>query len=460
MIETAPFPAPAPKGERVVQLVTAHPANTLTGECRLPGDKSISHRAVLIGALAVGETAIRGLLEGEDVLRTLDAVRALGASATRDPDGAWRIGGVGIGGLAEPEDVLDMGNSGTAARLLLGVLASHPITCFMTGDHSLRARPMERVAGPLRRMGARIETRHGGRLPLMVAGAEDTLAIEYELPVASAQVKSAILLAGLNAPGRTTVIEPRPTRDHTERMLRHFGAIVEVTPEGDGNRIVLTGQPELAAADIAVPADVSSAAFPLVAALLAPGSDVTFPGVGMNPGRIGLLDSLREMGAVIEQMNSRVEGGEPTADLRVRTSRLRGIEVPAARAPSMIDEYPILAVAAATAEGRTVMRGLGELRVKESDRLSAIADGLRECGVRVDISGDDLTVDGCGGPPPGGGTVVTHYDHRIAMSFLVLGTVARAAVTVDDGRAIETSFPGFAALMNGLGARIGEPGAA
>jgi len=440
--------------------VTAHPAPALRGECRPPGDKSISHRAVLIGALAVGETTISGLLEGEDVLRTLAAIRALGAAADRDKDGTWHIAGVGIGGLAEPDDVLDMGNSGTAARLLLGVLAAHPIVCFMTGDDSLRSRPMERVAGPLRRMGARIESRRGGRLPLMIAGAGDALAIEYELPVASAQVKSAILLAGLNAPGRTTVIEPRPTRDHTERMLRHFGADVQVAPEGGGNRITVTGQPELTAAAIAVPADISSAAFPLTAALLAPGSAVAMPGVGMNPGRIGLLDTLRDMGADVTLANEREAAGEPVADLRVRTSRLEGIEVPASRAPSMIDEYPILAVAAAAAHGRTVMRGLGELRVKESDRLSAIAAGLAACGVRAEISGDDLTVEGCGGPPPGGGTVATHYDHRIAMSFLVLGTIAQAAVTIDDGSAIDTSFPGFAALMNGLGARISGSGAA
>jgi len=443
-----------------VQPLTARPAPALRGECRAPGDKSISHRAVLIGALAVGETTVRGLLEGEDVLRTLAAIRALGATADRNGNGVWRIQGVGIGGLAEPEDVLDMGNSGTAARLLLGVLAAHPIVCFMTGDHSLRSRPMERVAGPLRRMGARIETRQGGRLPLMVAGPDDVMPIEYTLPVASAQVKSAILLAGLNAPGHTTVVEPRPTRDHTERMLRHFGAEVMVAPEGDGNRITVTGQPELAAAAVSVPADVSSAAFPLVAALLAPDSEAMFPGVGINPGRAGLLDTLREMGADIVLANEREEAGEPVADLRVRTSRLRGVEVPAARAPSMIDEYPILAVAAAAATGRTVMRGLGELRVKESDRLSAIAAGLAACGVRATISGDDLTVEGCSGPPPGGGAVVSHYDHRIAMSFLVLGTVARTAVTVDDGRAIDTSFPGFASLMNGLGARIDKAGAA
>jgi 3-phosphoshikimate 1-carboxyvinyltransferase len=441
-----------------VQPFTAQPARTLKGECRPPGDKSISHRAVLIGALAVGETTIRGLLEGEDVLRTLAAIRALGAAAEQDKDGAWRIRGVGIGGLAEPEDVLDMGNSGTAARLLLGVLAAHPITCFMTGDASLRSRPMERVAAPLREMGARFETRQGGRLPLMVAGADEPLPIEYELPVASAQVKSAILLAGLNTPGRTTVVEPRPTRDHTERMLRHFGATVQVEAQGGGNRITVTGQPELTAADIAVPADISSAAFPLTAALLAAESEVTIPGVGMNPGRIGLLETLREMGADIATTNARTEAGEPTADLVVRTSRLEGVEVPAHRAPSMIDEYPVLAIAAAAAHGRTVMRGLGELRVKESDRLSAVAAGLTACGVRIDISGDDLTVEGCGGPPPGGGHVVTHFDHRIAMSFLILGTVAQEAVTIDDGRAIDTSFPGFAALMNGLGARIAEAG--
>jgi 3-phosphoshikimate 1-carboxyvinyltransferase len=439
----------------------AHPASALAGECRVPGDKSVSHRSVLLGALAVGETTVRGLLEGEDVLRTIDAVRALGAQAVRCEDGTWRLRGVGIGGLSEPEDVLDMGNSGTAARLLLGVLAGHPITCFMTGDHSLRSRPMNRVADPLRLTGAEIVTRHGGRLPLMVAGAAEPVPIEYTPPVASAQVKSAVLLAGLNAPGRTTVIERRATRDHTERMLRHFGAEVDIRQTGDGTAISVAGQPELTAAAVDVPADISSAAFPLVAALLVEGSAVTLPGVGMNPGRIGLLETLKEMGAAIEETNTRVAGGEPVADLVVRHSRLKGVEVPAARAPSMIDEYPVLAVAAAAAEGRTMMHGLAELRVKESDRLAAIADGLAACGVTVDAGEDSLAVTGAGGRPAGGNNapVACHYDHRIAMSFLILGAAAERPVLIDDGTAIATSFPDFLPLMRALGAdiRAAEP---
>jgi 3-phosphoshikimate 1-carboxyvinyltransferase len=439
-----------------VQPLIAHPAGSLSGECRVPGDKSVSHRSVLIGALAVGETVVRGLLEGEDVLRTIAAVRALGARAERDADGVWRIRGVGIGGLGEPEDVLDMGNSGTAARLLLGVLAGHPITCFMTGDHSLRTRPMNRVADPLRQTGAEIVTRTGGRLPLVITGAEDPVPIVYRPPVASAQVKSAVLLAGLNAAGETTVIERKDTRDHTERMLRHFGADLRIARVADGTAITVTGQPELTASAIDVPADISSAAFPLVAALLTEGSRVTLPGIGMNPGRTGLLRTLHEMGADIEERNPRDAGGEPVADLFVRSGPLKGVEVPADRAPSMIDEYPILAVAAATAEGKTVMRGLSELRVKESDRLAGIADGLAACGVSVEAGEDYLVVEGRRGRPKGGNTraVVSHYDHRIAMSFLVLGTAAEKPVLVDDGRAIATSFPDFLPLMRALGADI------
>ena len=439
-----------------MQPLIANPAGSLSGKCRVPGDKSVSHRSVLIGALAIGETVVRGLLEGEDVLRTIAAVRALGARADRSADGAWHIRGVGIGGLGEPEDVLDMGNSGTAARLLLGVLAGHPITCFMTGDHSLRSRPMNRVADPLRQTGAEIATRSGGRLPLMITGAADPVPIVYRPPVASAQVKSAVLLAGLNAAGETTVIERRATRDHTERMLRHFGADLRIAAVADGTAITVTGQPELKASAIDVPADISSAAFPLVAALLTAGSHVTLTGIGMNPGRIGLLHTLHEMGAAIEESNPRDAGGEPVADLVVRSSPLKGVDVPADRAPSMIDEYPILAVAAAAAEGRTVMRGLSELRVKESDRLAAIADGLSACGVAVEAGEDYLVVNGRGGRPKGGNArpVVSHYDHRIAMSFLVLGTAAEKPVLVDDGRAIATSFPDFMPLMRSLGADI------
>jgi 3-phosphoshikimate 1-carboxyvinyltransferase len=447
--------------DSTLQPMFANPAGPLSGRCSVPGDKSISHRAVLLGALAVGETTVRGLLEGEDVLRTIAAIRALGASAEKDADGAWRIRGVGVGGLAEPDDILDMGNSGTAARLLLGVLASHPITCFMTGDASLRGRPMNRVAGPLREMGAEIVTREGGALPLMVKGSADLLPIRYRPPVASAQVKSAILLAGLNTAGETTVVEPRPTRDHSERMLRHFGADVRTDTTEEGDAITLAGQPELTASSIDVPTDISSAAFPLVAALLNPGSEILIPGVGMNPGRIGLIQTLREMGADIVETNNRMAAGEPVADLAVRYSTLRGSEVPAERAPTMIDEYPILSVAAACAEGETVMRGLAELRVKESDRLAAIADGLTACGVSVEAGEDHLIVNGRGTTFQNTeATVATHFDHRIAMSFLVLGTAARQPVRIDDGHAIDTSFPGFAALMNQAGAKIETAGPA
>ncbi len=440
-----------------MQPITAIPADALAGDCPVPGDKSISHRAVLIGALAVGETRITGLLEGEDVLRTLAAIRALGAGVSQNGPGNWSIHGVGIGGLSEPDDVLDMGNSGTAARLLLGVLASHPITCMMTGDHSLRTRPMERVAAPLRGFGATILTRDGGKLPLTVVGAADAVPVDYTPPVASAQVKSAVLLAGLNAPGQTTVIEKRPTRDHTERMLRHFGATVTVDPlDTGGNRITVTGQPELTAAAIDVPADISSAAFPLVAALLVPGSSVTLRTVGMNPGRIGLIDTLQEMGADLTIANRRDLAGEPVADLTARHGPLAGIEVPAERAPAMIDEYPILAIAAAAAKGRTVMRGLAELRVKESDRLAAIADGLSACGIDVAAGEDDLIVTGVNDRPRGGNNtpIATHFDHRIAMSFLIMGLAAQRPVTIDDGTAIDTSFPGFADVIGGIGGTL------
>lgn len=427
---------------------------------RVPGDKSISHRALMLGALAVGETTISGLLEGEDVLRTAAAMRALGARIDEGQaakDGIWRIRGRGIGGLAEPGDVLDMGNAGTGARLLMGLLASHRLTAFLTGDASLRGRPMGRVAAPLRLMGAEIVSRGGDRLPLAVIGTAEPMPITYRLPVPSAQVKSAVLLAGLNTPGETTVIEPEPTRDHTELMLRHFGASLRVEALAEGRAVTLIGQPELTGQAIRVPADPSSAAFPLVAALLCPGSRLRLPGVGMNPHRIGLIDTLRDMGADIVAENPRTEAGEPVADLIVGASELTGVEVPAARAPSMIDEYPILAVAAACARGRTVMRGLAELRVKESDRLAAVAGGLAACGVAVEAGPDSLIVEGSGSPPPGGAVIPSGLDHRIAMAFLVLGMAASAPVGVDDAAPIETSFPGFAALMNGIGARIAAP---
>jgi 3-phosphoshikimate 1-carboxyvinyltransferase len=431
-------------------LAAKAPALPLTGEAAVPGDKSISHRALMFGALAVGTTDITGLLEGEDVLRTAAAMRALGAEVADLGAGHWRVAGRGIGGLVEPADVLDMGNSGTAARLLCGLLAGHPLFAVMTGDASLRKRPMKRVTEPLSATGARFATRSGGRLPLAVEGAADPLPLDYVVPVASAQVKSACLLAGLCARGITRVVEREATRDHTENMLRHFGAAVQVGIDGHGRVIELTGQPELVAAPVVVPGDPSSAAFPAVAALLVPGSELILRGVGMNPLRAGLFATLAEMGADITRLNERTEGGEPVADLLVKASALRGVDVPPERAPAMIDEYPILAVAAAAARGTTRMRGLKELRVKESDRLSATAALLAANGVTVMTEGDDLIVEGAGGPPAGGGEVVTHMDHRIAMSALVLGLAARAAVRVDDAAFIETSFPGFAALMNRL----------
>jgi 3-phosphoshikimate 1-carboxyvinyltransferase len=440
--------------------VSSGTAGPLQGRIRVPGDKSISHRALILGALAVGRTRIAGLLEGDDVLRTAAAVRALGARVERGSDGVWSVDGVGVGGFSEPSDVLDFGNSGTGARLMLGALATSPLTAVFTGDASLRRRPMGRVAEPLTRMGARILAREGNRLPLTLVGAADPLPIAYRLPVPSAQVKSAILLAGLNTPGETSVTEPLATRDHTERMLRHFGAIVSTVIRADGSReITVKGERELKAADLTVPGDPSSAAFPAVAALLLPDSEITIEGVGMNELRTGLFATLAEMGAKIEFASPRETGGETVADLVVRASRLRGVEVPAARAPSMIDEYPVLAVAAAFAGGRTVMRGLSELRVKESDRLAAIAEGLAACGVGVAVEGDTLTVEGIGGKPRGGAKIAARLDHRIAMAFLVLGLAAERPVAIDDGETIATSFPGFAALMNGLGAGIVEGGA-
>lgn len=436
-------------------------ASPLKGELRVPGDKSISHRSLLIGALAVGETTVEGLLEGEDVLRTAAALRSLGAGIEREDDGVWRISGVGLGGLGEPSAVLDMGNSGTGARLLMGALASHPLTAFMTGDASLCRRPMARVQVPLERFGARIVSREGGRMPLAITGTAEPMPISYRLPEASAQVKSAVLLAGLNAPGRTTVIETQPTRDHTERMLRYFGAEVETAPASDGEIAVsVVGQPELTGRAVRVPADISSAAFPMVAALLVPGSDITLTEVGLNPRRTGLVDTLLEMGAPIEILNQRDIAGEPVADLRVRHGRLKSVEVPAARAPSMIDEYPVLSVAAAMAEGRTVMNGLAELRVKESDRLAAMAGGLAACGVDVEEGKDSLVVNGRGEVVRGGGAIETDLDHRIAMSFLVLGMAGRQPVSIDDAGPIETSFPGFVEAMNRLGAAVEPAGAA
>jgi 3-phosphoshikimate 1-carboxyvinyltransferase len=446
---------PDDRVSQAAPLAGVRPQRPLAGAARVPGDKSISHRALMLGALAVGRTEITGLLEGEDVLATAAAMRALGAGVERIGQGCWRVDGVGIGGLAEPENLIDVGNSGTAARLLLGILATHPLTTFLTGDASLRGRPMRRVIDPLSSFGARFVAREGGRLPIAVIGAADPVPQRYRLPVPSAQVKSAVLLGGLNTPGETTVIEPEITRDHTERMLGHFGATVRIEPGQDGaRRITVVGQPELAAAPIVVPGDISSAAFPLVAGLLVPGSEITVEGVGLNPSRTGLLACLAEMGADVALLNERVEGGEPVADLRVRAGKLRGADIPAERAPTMIDEYPILAMAAACAEGRTVMRGLAELRVKESDRLTGTAAGLAGCGVKVAVEGDDLIVEGTGTPPPGGATIAARLDHRIAMAFLVLGLAAREPVAIDDARTIATSFPDFVPLMRRLGAEF------
>ena len=429
-------------------LVAHRPATPLGGALRVPGDKSISHRALMFGALAVGETRIAGLLEGEDVMRTAAAMRALGAEVVRDSGTHWRVAGRGVGGLEEPKDVLDMGNSGTAARLLAGMLASHPFFSVMTGDASLRTRPMRRVTEPLAACGARFITRAGGRLPLAIEGARDALPLDYVLPVASAQVKSAVLLCGLNAPGFTCVTEHAATRDHSENMLRHFGADVTVEVVGAGRVVTLRGQPELRAADVVVPGDPSSAAFPIVAALLVPGSRLRIEGVGLNPLRTGLFATLREMGASLVVENERLEGGEPVGDIVASHGTLRAVDVPSGRAPSMIDEYPVLAVAAACATGITRMRGLHELRVKESDRLAATAALLVANGVRVEIEGDDLIVHGSGRPPAGGGLVATHMDHRLAMSALVLGLAAAEPVQVDDASFIDTSFPGFVDLLN------------
>jgi len=435
-------------------LLTASRSGPLRGRVRVPGDKSISHRALILGALAVGETRIDGLLEGADVLNTAKALADLGASVTRRGAGEWIVRGVGVAGFAEPRQKLDFGNSGTGCRLMLGAVAGCPIAATFDGDASLRKRPMRRVLDPLERIGARTLEATAGGLPLTLAGARDPIPIVFEPQVPSAQLKSAVLLAGLAAPGETVVIEAEATRDHTEKMLTLFGAQVRIEPHGAlGRRVTLTGQPELEPQPIVVPADPSSAAFPLVAALIAPGSDVILDGVMLNPLRAGLIATLDEMGASIERLTTRNEGGEAVADLRVRTSTLRGVEVPAARAPAMIDEYPVLAVAAAFADGTTVMRGLKELRVKESDRLAATAALLRANGVAVEIESDDLIVEGRG-RAAGGGLVTTHMDHRIAMAALVMGLASEKPVKIDDGSFIATSFPGFVELMRGLGADL------
>jgi 3-phosphoshikimate 1-carboxyvinyltransferase len=436
-------------------LLRAAPHGALVGDVRVPGDKSISHRSLMLAGLAVGESRIEGLLEGADVMATAAALRALGVTLDRRGDGGWSVHGCGVGGLAEPDAVLDLGNAGTGVRLLMGILAGHGFTSFLTGDASLRRRPMRRITEPLEAMGAAVLARSGGRLPLALTGRTDLLPITYRSPVASAQIKSAVLLAGLHAAGRTMVIEPLASRDHSERMLAAMGARVTSGATVDGWAVEIEGEPELVPQQFVVPADPSSAAFPLVAALVAGGSAVTIRGISVNPLRTGLLTTLEEMGAACRLSGRREAAGEPVADLEVSASDLRAVDVPAERAPSMIDEYPILAVAAAFARGTTRMRGLGELRVKESDRLATMANGLAEAGIKVAIEGDDLLVTG----PVGRTreiTVDAHHDHRIAMSFLVLGGLGGAAVTVQGAETITTSFPGFAELMNGMGARIAE----
>ena len=441
MTHAGPFPLSAIK------------SGPLSGRFRVPGDKSISHRALMLGALATGTTRIRGLLESEDVLNTAQAVTALGAPAGKTGD-VWEVRGRGTGGLAQPAGPLDFGNAGTGSRLMMGVVAPHDIAVTMIGDASLSKRPMGRILGPLKQMGVEVDEDRD-RLPLTVRGSSRLVPIVYELPVPSAQVKSAVLLAGLGTAGETTVIEREPTRDHTERMLRHFGAEVTCVADGETTRITVKGQPELVGRDVTVPADPSSAAFLIAAALIVPGSDVTIEGVLINPTRTGLYTTLKEMGADITFLDEREEGGEPVADIRARHSSLTGVDVPAARAPSMIDEYPMLAVIAAFANGVTRMNGLAELKVKESDRLAATADGLAANGVRAEAVGDTLTVHGTGAVA-GGGTVATHLDHRIAMAFLVMGLASEQPVKVDDTAMIATSFPEFRTLMERLGARFGE----
>ena len=436
--------------------MTSHACGPLQGRAEVPGDKSISHRSLILGALSVGETKISGLLEGQDVLDTAKAMRAFGAEVTDLGAGNWSVHGVGVGGFAEPENVIDCGNSGTGVRLIMGAMATSPITATFTGDASLNGRPMARVTDPLAEFGCQTVGRQGGRLPMTLVGAADPIPVRYVVPVPSAQVKSAVLFAGLNAPGKTIVIEKEATRDHTERMLAGFGAEITTEITAEGRVITLTGQPELKAQTIDVPRDPSSAAFPVCAALIVPGSDVLVPGIGLNPTRAGLYTTLREMGADLTYENERIEGGEPVADLRARFSPdLHGIEVPAERAASMIDEYPVLSVVASFAKGKTHMPGVKELRVKESDRIDAMAIGLRANGIEVDEGPDWWSVIGLGhGNVSGGATCASQLDHRIAMSFLILGMAATNPVSVDDGGPIATSFPIFEGLMGGLGADV------
>ncbi|UWR16254.1 3-phosphoshikimate 1-carboxyvinyltransferase [Sulfitobacter sp. M368] len=436
--------------------MTSTACGPLSGVAEVPGDKSISHRSLILGAMAVGETTITGLLEGQDVLDTAKAMRAFGAEVTDHGGGSWSVHGVGVGGFAEPENVIDCGNSGTGVRLIMGAMATSPITATFTGDASLNGRPMARITDPLALFGCQSVGRKGGRLPMTLVGAGDPVPVLYEVPVPSAQVKSAVLLAGLNTPGQTVVVEAEATRDHTERMLAGFGAEITVEQTDEGRVITLKGQPELKPQHIDVPRDPSSAAFPVCAALIVPGSDVLVPGIGLNPTRAGVFTTLREMGADLTYENEREEGGEPVADLRARFSpNLKGIEVPPERAASMIDEYPVLSVVAAFAEGQTVMRGVKELRVKESDRIDAMATGLRANGIEVEDGPDWWIVTGRGhGNVPGGATCASHLDHRIAMSFMILGMASQQPVQLDDGGPIATSFPIFEPLMQKLGAQV------
>lgn len=432
-------------------------SGTINGVTKVPGDKSISHRSLMFGALTKGETIISGLLEGEDVLHTADAMRAMGADIEKGDDGLWRTFGVGIGNLKQPKDNLEMGNSGTSTRLLIGLVGGHDITATFTGDASLSGRPMKRVMTPLSEMGATFEATDGDKLPLTVNGAKETKPIEYKLPIASAQVKSAIILGGLNAKGTTTVIEEKPTRDHTENMLRHFGVDVDIKDLGNGaSAISVAGGQTMQPCAIDVPGDPSSAAFPTVAAVLNEGSELTIISVGIGDRRNGIFLTLQDMGADIIFKNKRIEGGEEVADLVIKGSQLNGINVDPARNPSMIDEFPVLAMAAACANGTTTMTDLGELRVKESDRLLMVAEGLKACGVNLEMGEDSLTIHGNGKPPKGGAEIKTALDHRIAMAFLVLGTVTDEPITIDDAAPIRTSFPNFMELMNDLGCEIGD----
>ncbi len=435
----------------------AEKSSGLNGTINVPGDKSISHRALMFASIAIGESAISGLLEAEDVINTAKAMAALGAQVERYSDGTWKVRGVGVGGFSQPRDIIDFGNSGTGVRLCAGLVATTPIKVGFTGDDSLRSRPMKRITDPLRLFGAKIDTLEGDLLPMRIVGSENTVPVEYTLPVASAQVKSAVLLAGLNAPGKTSVIEPVATRDHTEKMLKAFGAKLTITEDNTGNNqgrtITIEGQHELTACDVTVPGDPSSAAFAIVAALITTDSHIIIKDVLLNPTRIGLIDSLKEMGGDIVIENRRESGGEQLGDIIARSSQLCGITVPASRAPAMIDEYPVLAVAASFATGTTRMEGIGELRVKESDRLAFVADGLENNGVVVRSGPDWMEVDGAD-TVEGGGFVKTGLDHRIAMSFLVLGLASEKPVTIDDGNIIATSFPVFEELMIGLGCNI------